>query len=771
MSAPLALPRLPDDCDLMRAALIYANAGWFVGPLLPKSKHPGSILGNHWQHKTSDQKDQIVEWFAGTAAGGVFLHCGRSGAIVFDVDRPDNVPPILAQFLWSGEGAERVVLVPFQSTRPEEPWRGHYFFLQPSDRLLGNALGTLAAGWGEIRGYNGIIVVEPTTHETDGARYHFEVCGEVPGLPDVLSAEIPDMGAIEDAATDSAVKKFMATHITSTRGALMQAPVDQYLKKVADGESRHESMVSVACMAMRDAAMGFYPARSIANDLFTEFHRSFKLPDGTMTPRRWPKSEFKSIIAFAVGQALGVDAEERRAVVMARLRSRDEARKEALPAPMGQDDIPSDPTKYFLDKTVGLDVSLLARDVLELGPIAIGADGEFWAYRESGVWRRDKRVVQDRCVHLLGPKYRPAHTNAAEHVVQARVDTLTVEPVAEYWNCTNGMLDWRTGELLPHDPSFHSTVQFPWDWDENAQCPEFDAFIGDILSPDYALLMWEMIAYLLYSGNPLQAAFMLYGKGSNGKGTILRVLTTMLGKESISALTLTAMNRSRFAVASLHGKIANIAGDIDATFQEDTAMFRSLTGEDMISGEHKFGAHFQFSCWAVPVFSANAIPGAKDPGFGYLRRWKVIIFEKTFTDDQLIRDLDRRFHSEIPGIAAKAMPVLRALMAKGNFKSDGDVAVGKEMFEEAVDQVRAWVKEATIPAADHAENRNVLYQSYRAWAEANGVGRLRAPEFYTRLETAGFEQTKRQGIRSFVGIRVEDFRMKSMANEREPSDD
>lgn len=764
----LSIPEIEPEFGLASAALRYAKAGWYVGPLLSRTKHPGSILGKNWQHQTTRETDQIMDWFAGTSAGGLFIHVGRSGGLVFDVDHPENVPPILAALLWEEVDGERRAKVPFQSTRPEEPWRGHYLVLMPEGRLLGNGLGELANGWGEIRGFNGIIVVEPTEHEVDGARYHWETRGVVPPCSDDISALIPDMGAIEDAATAKQVEVFMKAHSSATRASLMANPVQQFLDKVEGGASRHDTMVSVACFAMREAAMGFYPARAVARDLWEVFNKSFILPDGSRTPRRWPKPEFKSIIAFAVGQALGVDAEARRDDALARLKSRDEARKDAKPAPM-HSNVPSDPQKYFLDKTIGLDVALLARDVLDLGPIAVGSDGAFWEYI-NGVWRRNPIVVQRRCVHLLGAKYRPAHTNACEHVVAARAEAIEVAPHPDWWNVRNGMLNWRTGELLAHSPDFHSTVQFPWDWTPDAECPAFDAFLAEVLSPDYYELAWQMIAYLLYAGNPLQCAFMLYGKGSNGKGTLLRVLSAMLGHENISSLTLTAMNRSRFAVASLHGMIANIAGDIDATFQEDTAMFRALTGEDIISGEHKFGSHFNFMCWAVPVFSANSIPGVKDPGFGYLRRWKILVFEKTFQGAALKRNLSNEFISEIPGIAVKALPYLRALMATGNFKEDGEIVQGRQMFEEAVDQVRQWVNEATLPAPGHAENRTVLYQSYRAWANSNGVGQLKAPEFYTRLETAGFVAVKRNGIRSFIGIRAEDFRMKGH-RETDASDD
>jgi hypothetical protein len=103
----LIIPGTVGDTDTLTAALAYADAGWYVLPVRT-GKHPGSVVGNGWQRKSSRDPKQITAWFAATDYG-IALHCGRSGAAVFDVDDPDRLPEILRKHL---EGA------PFQSTRP-----------------------------------------------------------------------------------------------------------------------------------------------------------------------------------------------------------------------------------------------------------------------------------------------------------------------------------------------------------------------------------------------------------------------------------------------------------------------------------------------------------------------------------------------------------------------------------------------------------------------------------------------------------------------------
>jgi hypothetical protein len=163
----LYVPEIDPDADMLTAALAYAAAGWYVLPVkrLPgkRGKHPGSVVGERWQDKSSRDPKVITAWFAGTDYG-IALHCGRSGAVVFDVDSPENVPPVLAKYLASA---------PFQSTRPDTPGRGHYLFLQPDGRTIGNGTGRLGGTWGEVRGLNGVIIAEPSFH-AEGGKYRWE---------------------------------------------------------------------------------------------------------------------------------------------------------------------------------------------------------------------------------------------------------------------------------------------------------------------------------------------------------------------------------------------------------------------------------------------------------------------------------------------------------------------------------------------------------------------------------------------------------------------
>lgn len=413
------------------------------------------------------------------------------------------------------------------------------------------------------------------------------------------------------------------------------------------------------------------------------------------------------------------------------------------------------PDQYFA-KEDGLLAVTLAKDILGLGPLAAGIDNITWSY-SGGVWSPDRYAVRARTAQLLGERYRPSHTKVAEDVVAGRIPTIACDPVSGVINFRNGLYDWTLGRLREHDPDVPTTVQLQVPYDPDATCPTFDRFLAEIVPADMITPVWELIGYLLYSGNPLHKAVMFVGKGRNGKGTLIRVILALLGQSNVTTVSLQDLVNTRFRSAQLFGKIANIAGDIDGSYLENTALFKAITGGDTIQAEHKNRDPFDFTPWAVPLFSANKIPAASDTTAGYLSRWFVVPFPHSF-EGREDRTLDDKLAdpSELAGVAAKAVRHLPQLLARGDFELGESAREAKADFTRKVDQVRTWYDECCAPDADRWNNRTHLYGAYKAWCARDGYRPVKAGEFYDRLEAIGMAPAIRRGSRGYSGCRVVD---------------
>lgn len=410
----------------------------------------------------------------------------------------------------------------------------------------------------------------------------------------------------------------------------------------------------------------------------------------------------------------------------------------------------------------GLKVRALAAAVHD--NIGLGPDNRFWHYRK-GVWVSAPEIVEKRCVHALGDKFRPNHVKAVEPVIKHEFirNRLPASPIAEgewypWVNTESVMYNWLTQEKEAHDPDFQSMVQLPFTFSAGSQCPKFDAWL-DQVAPSNQQLVWEALGYMLMSGNPLQVAFLLLGPGGTGKSTFLRVLEHILGKHNVASQSLRSLSSDRFSAAELFGKIANIRSDIEASYMEDSSVFKQLTGGDMMSAQRKFQQPFDFRPWATPIFSANKVWRSEDDTSGYFRRWVILPFNEKL--DRTQKFDEAALYAEAPGIFNKAMANLRVLHARGEFNIVGAAREASEDFQKDSDNIRLWLAEDSNVDHDAGNeslvcDRADVFRAYKHWCGSDdgggGINAKKANELYKSLEGLGYRQKKVNGKRMLIGI-------------------
>lgn len=204
----LSIPVLPPGCAIGQAAILYAECGWYVLPVDPAdAKNPGSRVGNGWQYQSSRDPAVIAAWWQLWPGSNLALHTGRSGAVAFDADHPENMPAVLRRYLAAAA---------FQPTRTAGE-RGHYVFSCEPMRYGCSLKGGLETdpGWGEVKSGNSVIIAYPSLHPkaaTEGGQYGGFRPGAVPRLPDELAACLLPPGATRygPAADSGTVLAFLA---------------------------------------------------------------------------------------------------------------------------------------------------------------------------------------------------------------------------------------------------------------------------------------------------------------------------------------------------------------------------------------------------------------------------------------------------------------------------------------------------------------------------------------------------------------------------------
>ena len=107
--------------------------------------------------------------------------------------------------------------------------------------------------------------------------------------------------------------------------------------------------------------------------------------------------------------------------------------------------------------------------------------------------------------------------------------------------CRNGLLNIRSGALLPHTPYLFNVNSLPFDYDPEASRPEeWLKFLNQLWPDDKQSrrTLQEIFGLLLTPDTSHQKIFMTVGPKRSGKGTIGRVLTELLGKDNVVNPTL-----------------------------------------------------------------------------------------------------------------------------------------------------------------------------------------------------------------------------------------
>jgi putative DNA primase/helicase len=360
--------------------------------------------------------------------------------------------------------------------------------------------------------------------------------------------------------------------------------------------------------------------------------------------------------------------------------------------------------------------------------------GRLYAYTDGRYNPNGAEIYQSEIQHVLGDDWKASKSAEILTFLEHSAPAIWDEPPVDRIAVRNGILDVTDGTLAPHDPEFRSPVQLPVVFDPSADCPQFERFLGDVLDPELALVVYEAFAYAATTSNALQRAFMFLGAGGAGKSTLLSVLIAFLGRDNVSNVPLHRLE-DRFGPASLFGKLANVFADLDSAALRSSSVFKSITGGDRISAERKFGDPFEFTPYAKLFFSANEVPPTADNTSAYFRRWQVVPFERTFHEDEMDRALFSKLTTpaELSGILNRSLEVLPDLLARGSFSPSSASERAGEAFRTDSDSVAGFIAEALQVDPDARAVQSTVFPAYRDWCEESNRRPLGKQKFNRRL--------------------------------------
>lgn len=467
------------------------------------------------------------------------------------------------------------------------------------------------------------------------------------------------------------------------------------------------------------------------------------------------------------------------------------APKPASPPPAGADGVDNLPPVF---PDVDFDSEVYIATVFErhlrhaCGGKIVKADGKFWAWGPTA-WREIPESSLRLAVHKFdavgtGPKGKPL--KLGKRMIDGILNELGTKVSDPHFfdsptvgvNCRNGVItidDKGIINVRPHSPDdrFRFTIDAEFHLHTDMHPTEGSllhrlidgAFKDDPDAADKVKLYGEILgsaAFGMATRVKQPKAFVFLGEtASNGKSTMASMLSRLLPKGSVSAISPSSFDDER-RIVNLAGKMANVADELSANAIAGDAFKRAVTGDPM-EGRDVYRSAVTFKPNALHVFTTNALPrfnGGLDRGLK--RRLVVLQFNRSIPENEIIEDIGDRIQAEeLDLLLGFAIAGAQRLKRQGGYTIP---ASSRDALQEwlLLDPLNEWFEVRVVPVEQEPSGgwyrTGKLYEDFKAWAIENGYSDRFLPPvntFSQRLKALPHVELRRRSTGMIaMGIKI-----------------
>ncbi len=754
-----------NENELLIAALYYRSLGWSVIPIKPKDKKPAIKWEQYQTERASEE--QIRAWWKKWPRANVGIVTGAiSGIIVLDEDGPEGrqslidkeLPPTTCAVTGSGGN--------------------HYVFKHPGSEVRNFARRLPGL---DLRGDGGYIVAPPSVHPSGGT-YKW-------GLP-------PEME--QPCWAPAWLKDLLEVKSTSSNGSRVNP--GKVLAGIPEGSRdteifKYAASLRARGMKMEEAEVLVLQAAAACTPPFpreealAKIESAWRYPNGSdreqvlekareqlvdITPDSIYDEEILGALALLKSQAPGEYAKI----------------KQTLKGKVNFNDLER-AVKYELAQNLNLRVLSGGKQKSGKKPLPRTPEGlskrflnlhrnetlwveawKSWMIYDGRRWKRDDTVriiarAKDVARTLLQEAYKaddPDERRAlrefsekAESVNTIKeLLTLTKPEVAAtpdqfdtnpwLFNCINGTVDLKTGELKPHSPTDYITCLCPIDANPTAQAPQWEQFLLNITRNDQQLVRYlkRCFGMCLTGVTWEQVFFLLWGAGANGKSTLLNTILSVLGRDYGAQASMTAFLARKYdtgaseELASLAGARLVVATETQRGRRLNEAAIKAITGGDRLRVRRLYENSWEFTPQFKVVLCSNYKPNATGTDEALWRRARLIPFLVKFEGAQRDNNLQSKLLEERTGILRWLIEGCLEWQRDGLETPTAVTSATSEWQTE--NDITAQFLESCCRVGSHLKCRvRDLYSCYENWAADSQETALSQRRFNQEIRDRGFQ--------------------------------
>ena len=334
-------------------------------------------------------------------------------------------------------------------------------------------------------------------------------------------------------------------------------------------------------------------------------------------------------------------------------------------------------------------------------------------------------------------------------------------------NCSNGVVDLRTGEIEQHRKSYLITKLCPTAFNPDAESYHFDTFLEAIFKGTQPLIdfLQRFLGYAITGNVREQILAILWGGGSNGKSTLLNAVMDTLGTDyclkAVADLLMAKKHESHPTErADLFGMRLVVCTETADGRGMNEALVKELTGGDKIRARRMREDFWEFDPTHKPILCTNHKPKVRGNDHAIWRRLVLVPFEVQFwnPDKGETGPPELRQDKALPAtLIAESKGILAWLVCgclewqKQGLMIPEIVRAATDTYRHEHDLIAMFIDDMCLCSPMCRIRASELYTAFKSWCDPLGEYPISMRAFGETIEQRGYEKKSSNGV-WYLGI-------------------
>lgn len=315
----------------------------------------------------------------------------------------------------------------------------------------------------------------------------------------------------------------------------------------------------------------------------------------------------------------------------------------------------------------------------------------------------------------------------------------------KYLGVKNGVIHLATGAFTQNDPEYYITKSANADYDPDATCPNWLAFLDSTFKGDADLIAFiqRLAGEALLGERCKTKLIMLIGSGANGKSTLVDSLLLLMGNYAITtnpdAITAGTGNSNGYYLASMKGARLVLLNETNAHAKLDNKMVKQLVDSGPVQARQIYGKPFEFQPVATPILTTNNPPTISSE-YAINRRLLCVNFNHQIPEaDRNPNFIREKIQGELSGMLNWALEGCRQYLQQGGLNPPQVVLDSTREYIFEYDRVRKYVFELYDVDPNGRITDKQFYEDYVKWCHHFDYDVCGRKQFNQEIRAMGYD--------------------------------